>query len=151
MAFLHNCNRKRPSRLAFSLLEMVMASTLMVSALVPTMAVMRDAMAKSRDLHRRNLLANYAVRVVESQAAAVMVNWTSANTSGNFASDGHTNVRFTCSRSDVPADGGLTGQLMHIQVTVFDDVDDDGSHDANENSVFYRTKVARLESYENEE
>jgi type II secretory pathway pseudopilin PulG len=143
--------RTASARNGFSLLEMVMAAALIVGALVPTMAVMRDAMAKSRDLNRRNLLSNYAVRVLESQAAVVMTDWTNTTVTGNFNSDGHPNIRFSATRSDAPANGGLTNQLMHLQVTVFDDTDGDSTADANENSILYRTKVARLQSYEDEE
>jgi type II secretory pathway pseudopilin PulG len=143
--------RERFARRAFSLLEMVMAATLVAGTLVPTMGVMRDAMAKSRDLNRRNLLSNYAVSVLEAQAAMAMTNWTSTTTTGNFSADGHTTIRYSATRSDAPADGGLTGQLMHVQVTVFDDTDGDTTADANELSVLYRTKVAHLQSYEDEE
>ncbi|MDZ4656002.1 MAG: hypothetical protein SH868_00345 [Bythopirellula sp.] len=149
-----NCSRSRrkfSERGAFSLLEMVMAATLVAGTLVPTMAVMRDAMAKSRDLNRRNLLSNYAVSVLETQAAVAMKNWTSTTTSGNFTADGHASIRYTATLSDAPASGGITGQLMHIQVNVFDDADNDATADANELSVLYRTKVAHLQSYEDEE
>jgi hypothetical protein len=127
-----------------------MAATLVAGTLVPTMAVMRDAMSKSRELSRRNLLANYAVSVLESQTALTIANWSTAATSGNFGGDGHPTIRYTVNRSDAPADGGVTGQLMHIRVTVFDDSDGDLTLDANELSVLYRTKVARLQSYEDE-
>jgi hypothetical protein len=140
----------KPKR-AFSLLEMAMAATLVAGTLVPTMAVMRDAMAKSRELSRRNLMSNYAVSVLESQAATAMINWTTATASGNFSTDGHTALRYTASRSDAPGDGGITGQLMHVQVRVYDDTDNDSTFDASELSVLYRTKLARLQSYEDEE
>jgi hypothetical protein len=148
--FIHRDRRRHHPR-GFSLLEMAMASTLVAGTLVPTILVMRDAMAKSRDLNRRNLLANYAVSILESQTALVMSNWTSSTVTGNFASDGHASIRYSAARSDAPADGGLTSQLMHIQVTVFDDMDADTTLDASELSVLFRTKVARMQSYENEE
>lgn len=128
-----------------------MAAALVAGTLVPTMAVMRDAMAKSRELSRRNLMSNYAVSVLESQAASTMLNWTTSTVTGNFSGDGHPNLRYTASRSDAPADGGLTGRLMHVQVRVFDDADQDSMFDATELSVLYRTKLARLQSYEDEE
>jgi hypothetical protein len=144
-------NHKLKRRHAFSLLEMAMASTLVAGTLVPTISVMRDAMAKSRDLNRRNLLANYAVSVLEAQTAVIMTNWTSSTVTGNFTADGHASVRYSAVRSDAPANGGLSDQLMHIQVTVFDDTDGDTTLDSNELSVLFRTKVARLQSYEDEE
>jgi ribonuclease D len=146
MARLH----QKPKR-AFSLLEMAMAATLVASTIVPTMAVMREAMAKSRELSRRNLMSNYAVSILESQAASTMRNWSTTTTSGNFSTDGHPKLRYIAQRSDAASDGGLTAQLMHIQVRVFDDTDGDSSFDANELNVLYRTKLARLQSYEDEE
>jgi hypothetical protein len=135
----------------FSLLEMAMAATLVAGTIVPTMAVMRDAMTKSRELSRRNLMANYAVSVLESQAATTMLSWSTATSSGNFGSDGHASLRYMANRSDAPADGGLVGQLMHIQVRVYDDTNGDSTFDADELNVLYRTKLARLQSYEDEE
>ncbi len=142
---------EKRQRTAFSLLEMVMASTLLAGSLVPTLAAIRDAMAKSRDLSRRNLLSNYAVSILESKTALNMYTWSNSNTIGNFAIDGHPKVRFIEVSSDDPADGGIVNQLMHIQVTVFDDADGDSTLDSNELQVTFRTKIAKLESYENEE
>jgi hypothetical protein len=136
---------------AFSLLEMAMAATLVAGALVPSMSVMRDAMAKSRELGRRNLLSNYAASVLESQAATIMTNWTNGTATGDFTADGHSSIRYSAVRSDAPADGGMANQLMHIQVTIFDDTDADGTLDSNELSVLYRTKLANLQSYQLEE
>ena len=138
-------------RRAFSLLEMAMAATLVVGTLVPTMTVMRDAMAKSRELNRRNLLSNYAVSVLEAQSALTITNWNNTTATGSFTSDGHPNIRYSAVRSDAPANGGISSELMHIQVTVFDDTDGDTTADASELSVLYRTKVANLQSYQDEE
>lgn len=137
-------------RRGFSLLEMVAAAVLMTSILAPSLAVMRDAMAKSRDLNRRKLLANYAVRILEDQTALVATNWVNETVSGNFSTDGYPNVRFTGTKSDAVANGGLVNQLMHIQVTVYDDANANLALDSGELKVDYRTKVAKLNSYENE-
>jgi len=126
-----------------------MAAGLMTSILVPSLSVMRDAMAKSRDLHRRSLLANYAVRVVEDECASASGNWVVEKKSGSFVSEGHANIRYTLKKTDSALEGGLPNRLMHIQVTVFDDADADTVLDAGELQVFYRTKVARLNAYEN--
>ena len=128
-----------------------MAAALVTGSLVPTLAVVRDAMAKSRDLNRRNLLANYAVSILEQQCALKMLTWTSTTTTGNVAADGHASVRYSAVASDAVADGGIVGQLMHIQVTVFDDTDGDSTADASELQVLYRTKIAQLAAYQDEE
>jgi hypothetical protein len=130
---------------------MAMAATLVAATLVPTMAVMRDAMSKSRELSRRNLLSNYAVSVLEAQSAIAMTDWISTTATGSFTADGHPSIRYSAVRSDAPANGGISSELMHIQVTVFDDSDGDTTADANELSVLYRTKIANLQSYQDEE
>ncbi len=137
--------------LGFSLLEMVMAAALVTGTVVPALSVIRDSMAKSRDLHRQKLLANYAVNILEDQAAYVATNWTNATIGGDFAADGHGSIRYILTKSDDPADGGLVSQLMNLEVTVYDDTDDDDTLDANEIQETYRTKVAKLNTYENEE
>jgi hypothetical protein len=130
---------------------MAMAAALISGVLVPTLSVVRDAMAKSRELNRRNLLANYAVRTLEGQVALTATNWASANVTGNYSADGHSSIKYSVTKSDAVASGGIVGQLMHIQVTVYDDIDGDNAADAEELKVAYRTKLAKLLSYENEE
>ena len=129
---------------------MIAATALVAGTLAPALAVMRDAMAASRESSRRQLLANYAVQVLEHNAGGTMQNWTSGTTAGNFAADGHAAIRYVLTRSDDPVDGGLDERLMHVQVTVFDDVNGNTSRDANELSLRFRTKVAKLLTYQNE-
>lgn len=128
-----------------------MAAALVTGTVVPALAVIRDAMAQSRDLHRRHLLSNYAVELIEDHAAYAATNWINTTTTGNFSSDGHSSIRYTLTRSDAVANGGLVGQLMVIEATVFDDTDGDTIADVDERQETYRTKVAKMNSYENEE
>jgi prepilin-type N-terminal cleavage/methylation domain-containing protein len=147
MQRVRQTNRAR--RRGFSLVEMIAATALMAGTLAPALAVMRDAMSASREADRRQLLANYAVTVLEYAAAASMQNWGSDTSTGSFASDGHPTIRYQLTRSDDPAGGGVAGRLMHLQATVYDDVDNDSILDANEIKVRFRTKVAKLPTYEN--
>jgi hypothetical protein len=140
----------RTPRRAFSLVEMVAATALMAATLAPALAVMRDAMAVSREGVKRNLLANYAMKVLEEQSALVMQNWTGGTATGNFASDGNSTLRYIATKSDAPASGGLTNRLMHIQVTTFEDANGNSAADASELKINFRTKVAKLLTYENE-
>ena len=142
--------RERTTR-GFSLLEMAAASVIVAGSIVPALALVRDAMATSRDLHRRNLLANYAIHILEERIAIVATNWSSVTTTGDFAADGHADIRFSATTSDDPSDGGITGQLMSVEVTVYDDQDADDSLDTGELRETYRTKIAKLNNYENEE
>jgi type II secretory pathway pseudopilin PulG len=142
--------RASARRGAYSLVELIAATALVTGTLAPALAVMRDAMAVSRETARRNLLALYAVQVLEYSSGASMQGWTPGTTTGNFASEGHPAIRYVVTRSDAPANGGLTNQLMHVQTTVFDDANGNSTLDAGEESVRFRTKVARLLTYQNE-
>ncbi len=137
------------TRRAFSLLEMIAATALVAGTLAPALVVMRDAMALSREAVKRSLLANYAVQVLENQSALVMQNWANGTVTGNFASDGNATLKYTATKSDAPANGGLTNRLMHIQVTAYEDKDGDSVADSNELQVKFRTKVAKLTNYAN--
>jgi type II secretory pathway pseudopilin PulG len=154
MSFTGRTTRSRlrcaASRRAFSLVEMIAATALVAGTLAPALAVMRDAMAISRESTRRNLLAVYAVQALEYASGVTMQGWATGTSLGNFASEGHPAIRYVVTRSDAPANGGITGLLMHVQVTMFDDVNGNTALDANEVSVRFRTKVAKLLTYQNE-
>lgn len=143
--------KSKTSILGFSLLEMLAAAALVTGTVVPALSVIRDAMTQSRELHRRHLLANYAVRLLEDHTAYVAKNWINTTTTGNFSADGHASINYTLTRSDAVIDGGLVNQLMNLEVTVYDDADGDSTLDVGEIQETYRTKVAKLNSYENEE
>lgn len=150
---LRQCKTRRRGRRwrGFSLLEMVAAAALVTGTVVPALAVIRDAMAQSRDLHRRQLLANYAVRITEDQAALVATNWIIETVTGDFLADGHSAIRYIVIKSDNPLAGGLTNQLMNISVIVYDDANDNDLLEIGELTEVYRTKVAKMNSYENED
>ena len=133
------------------MLEMVFATALLAGTLVPALAVMRDALAISRETTSRSLMANYAVQKLEEQMALGMGTWTNDTDANNFSGDGHPGIAFNSVRSDDPVDGGITGSVMHLEVTVFEDLDSDLIPDAGELTLRMRTKIAKLASYENEE
>jgi prepilin-type N-terminal cleavage/methylation domain-containing protein len=144
-----SCRRRGAPRRGFSLLEMLAATALVAGTLSPALAVMRDAMAISREGVERGLVANYATSVLENQSALVGQTWSTGTVTGNFAADGYATIKYTATKSDAPANGGLTNRLMHIQVTAYADQDGDSVADAYEVKFTVRTKIARLTSYVN--
>jgi prepilin-type N-terminal cleavage/methylation domain-containing protein len=147
---MHHQRLHNPRR-GFSLLEMVLATALLAGTLAPALAVMRDAMAVSRETTVRSLLANYAVQKLEEHSAVAIGSWTNATVTGDFSADNNPTLRYSVTRSDLPANGGIAGQLMSVRVTVFEDLDGDSTADANEVQLMMRTKIAKLNTYENEE
>jgi len=140
---------RNPSRCrGFSLLEVLMASTLAAIALVSSLALLRDGMELSETIDDRLMITNYAVSAVERQLADVATNWTSGTEVGDYAADGHADIRYTASRSDAASDGGLPDRLMHIQVTTYLDANGDNALSADEKNCTFRTKIGKFATYE---
>jgi hypothetical protein len=146
-AFCATIRRNGRYRRAYSLLEVVLASTICASALVPALAVMRDGMTLCDIVDTRHLLLLYGVSKMEEQLAIVGATWATGTVTGNFASDGQSNIRYSVTRTDAPASGGITNQLMVITVTTFSDDNGNTTMDASEARLTFTTKVAKLASY----
>jgi hypothetical protein len=136
-------------RKAYSLLEVVMASSICAAALVPALALLRDGMTLADIIDTRHLLLSYGVSKMEEQLAIVAAGWATGSLTGDFAADGHANIRFTVSRSDDPANGGLTNRLMSVTVTTYSDDDGDDVMDAGEMRTTLTTKIAKTVNYAN--
>jgi hypothetical protein len=142
-----NCDRRRPRR-AYSLLEVVLASTICAGALVPALAVMRDGVALGDIIDTRHLLLTYGVSKMEEQLAVVGATWATGTVTGNFAADGQSSIRFSVTRSDSAGSGGITNQLMSVSVTTYSDDNGNTTMDSSEARITLSTKVAKLVSYE---
>ncbi|MEM9185565.1 MAG: hypothetical protein AAGB00_03625 [Planctomycetota bacterium] len=140
--------RPHSRRAAYSLLEVVMAGALVAGTLVPALQLIREGLELSETTDERALLANYAVCKLEENLALVAAAWTSGTVSGDLTADGHSRLRYTVTRSDAVADGGIVGELMHVRVTTYIDEDGDDALDASEPSCSYRTKIGKFASYE---
>lgn len=142
-------HRRTPNPSAgYSLLELVLAVALVAGTLVPALALVRDGLAASETTDQRALMANYAVSKLEEQLALVAAGWTTGSVSGDLSADGHGELRYTITRSDASADGGIEDELMHIRVTTYIDEDGDDALDADEPQCQYRTKIGKFASYE---
>ncbi len=140
--------RRRSAKRAYSLLEVVMASTICATALVPALAFMRDGMTLATTIDTKHMLLTYAVSKMEEQLAVVSATWSEGVVSGDFAADGHSSIRFTATRTDAPASGGIDSRLMSVSVTTYRDDDNDNSMDAAEARLTVTTKISKLVTYE---
>jgi hypothetical protein len=134
-------------RRGYSMIEVVMASAICLTALVPALAVLRDGMTLGDIIDTRQLLLTYSVSKLEEQLAVVAASWTTGTVTGNFASDGQPKIRFTVTRSDAAVDGGVDGKLMVVTVTTYSDDNGNGLMDASEARTTMTTKTAKLVSY----
>jgi hypothetical protein len=129
------------------LLEVVLASAICASALVPALAVLRDGVALGEIIDTRHLLLTFGVSKMEEQLAVVSTTWTNGTITGNFAADGQSAIRFSCSKSDSAASGGITNLLMSVSIITYNDENGNGVMDSSEARVTLSTKVAKLTSY----
>jgi hypothetical protein len=140
---------RRRAPKAYSLLEVVMAGGICASALVPTLALMRDSMTVADNIDTRHLLLVYGVSKMEEELAVVAATWATGTVTGDFAADGHANIRYTAVRTDNPISGGISGRLMSVTITTYSDDDGDDNMDASEMRTIVTTKIGKFVSYEN--
>lgn len=134
-------------RSGYSLLEVVLAAAICASALVPALAVMRDGMTLGDIVDTKQLLLVYGVSKMEEQQAIVGATWVTGTVTGNFASDGQSSIRYSVTRSDAAASGGITNQLMVITTTTYSDDNANSTMDSSEARLTFTTKVAKSVSY----
>jgi hypothetical protein len=140
--------RWKRGKSGYSLLEVVLASAICTTALVTALAILRDGMTNAGRIDTRNLMLIYGVSKMEEQLAVVAASWATGTLNGDFAGDGFPNIRYTATRTDNPASGGLTNQLMSVSVTVYSDEDGDDTLDAGEMQSVFTTKISKLVNYE---
>lgn len=141
--------RRRPARRGTTLLELVAASTVIATALVPALRVMRDSLKISRQLEVREAMATIAMSVLEQESARVSGRWimqTATHRQPGIDS-GYPSVIAFSNVSDSLSKGGIPNSLAVVSVTAFEDANRSGRLDNDEPSVTFATKVAGLTSY----
>ena len=129
------------------MLEVVLASSICMTALVPALAVLRDGIALGDKIDTRHLLLTYSVSKLEEQLGIVAATWATGTVTGNFAADGQASIRYTVTRSDAVVDGGIVGKLMVVTVTTYSDDNGNSAMDSSEARTTMTTKIANLVSY----
>src|SRR4051794_7518504 len=140
-------SRAKNARAAYSMIEVVLASSICITAIVPALSMLRNGIALADIIDTRHLLLNYAVSKMEEQLAIVGATWSTGTLTGNFASDGQATIRYSVTRSDAVVDGGVVGKLMTVTVTTYSDDNGNSTMDAVEARTTMTTKVAKLVSY----
>ncbi len=132
------------------MLELVAASMLIGTTLVPALQIMTRSLEVTRKLTTSEALATLGASMLEKSLAQTSSTWSTASSSGNFSSDGYPTIGYTVTRSDAVTDGGIPNSLMAIQVTTWDDRNNNGRWDTGEPTVTFASKVARLTTYDYE-
>jgi hypothetical protein len=129
------------------MLEVVLAASICIGAIVPALKVLRDGIALGDIIDARHLLLTYAVTKMEEQLAIIGATWATGTLVGNFAADGHSGIRYAVTRSDAVVDGGVVGKLMVVTVTAYSDDNGNSAMDPSEARTTMTTKTANLASY----
>lgn len=140
------CTHRRSK--AYSLLEVVLAASICATALVPALAVLRDGITLADTMDKRHLLLIYGVSKMEERLPIIAATWAESTMTGDFAADGHANVRFTITSSDEVASGGIVNRLMNVSLTTYSDDDGDDTMDAGEMRTTFTTKIGKTVTYE---
>lgn len=131
-----------------SLLEVVAAGTIIATALVPALRMMRDSLEVSRGLEEADLMSTLCVDKLEEQMNNVAATWDKTTTSGNYAAlEGRSYLKFRITKSDAVSDGGIVNRLMAITAVVWNDANGNGNPDTGEKKVTFATKVSKFVSY----
>jgi len=142
----HRHSRRRGQ----SLLEVVAASTIIATAMVPALRMMRDSLRISRDVETAGVMASLCVSKLEEEMAKTSATWSTQLITGDFASAGRRDISFEVTKSDDASAGGIKNALMAISVVVWHDKNGNGTQDGNEPSVTYGSKISKLLGYEDE-
>ena len=139
---------QKPRRRGQSLLEVVAASMIIATTLVPALRMMRDSLQISRDEEEAELMATLCVDELEKHLANVSATWDKTTASGDYAAlENRSYLKFRVIKSDAVSDGGIVGRLMSLVAVVWNDANGNGSPDANEKKVTFATKVSKFVSY----
>ena len=144
--------RLKTSRRGQSLLEVIAASTIIATAMVPALRMMRDSLEVSRGLEEADLMATLCVDKLEEQMNKVAATWDKTTASGDYtALEGRSYLKFKVTKSDSGADGGISDRLMAITTVVWNDANGNGTLETGEKKVMFGTKVSKFVSYNNYE
>jgi hypothetical protein len=145
---LEQVNRmQRATRRGNSMLEVVAASVIVASTLVPALRMMRDSLGIAREVETCDMMTTLCASRLEQTLSQTCANWNTNTVSGDYASIGYSNIRYTVTKSDSSTDGGLPDRLIAITAVVWDDANGNGAMETNEKRVRFASKIAKFVSY----
>lgn len=133
-----------------TMLELVAATIIISTALVPALRLTRDGVSQLDRLEQAERCHLLCVSKLEETLALTEGNWSMSNTSGHFGSAGWSSHRFTATRTDAASSGGIPNSLCVVQVVVWSDGNGNGSPDSDEVQCTLTSKLAKLQSYDYE-
>lgn len=143
------CRPGRP-RWGQTMLELVAATIIISTALVPALRLTRDGVSQLDRLEQAERCHLLCVSKLEETLAQTAGNWNMGTASGHFGSAGWSTHRFSVTRTDTQASGGIPNALCVVRVVVWSDNNGNGGLDNDEVHCELTSKLARLRSYDYE-
>ena len=141
-------SRTARKRRGMSLTEVLAATVILGTTIVPALQFVRDGMTLSRDNETRHAITNFCISKMEEHLALSAAAWTNGTFTGDFTSEGYSSIKFTVTRSDAVASGGVVGKLMAVTVTVWNDTNGNGSIDSGELQITMASKISKMSVYQ---
>jgi hypothetical protein len=130
------------------MLELIAATVIMGTALVPALRMVRDGMTISRDNETRSLIVTFCASKMDEHLTLAAASWTTGTFTGTFSTEGYSTIKWKVVRDDAASAGGVSGKLMSITTTVWYDTNGDGSVSTGELNLVLATKVAKMALYQ---
>ncbi len=131
------------NRRSFTFVELIAAIAILAITIVPATQYLAGSMTLRRRLERNSVMVVLAIQTIEQQMAVINGGFTTAQETGTFAAQGHTEIAYERIRTDATAQGGIPDLLMVITVRVWSDDNSNVLLDAGESLVELHTKMAR--------
>jgi len=133
-----------------SMLELVAATIIISTAMVPTLRLTRNSLQTLERIEQSERCHFFCVSTMEEAMILTSGHWEIQPRNGDFSSVGWPNYRYQVTLSDSPAEGGITDALAVITALVWYDENGSGSPESDEVHCRLQTKLAKLQSYEYE-
>lgn len=133
--------QQQPRQRGSSLVDVIAATVLTASVLVPTTRVLRDSISTGRRLQMQQQLLISCQDVLEAEMQAVSQGGRLRNSGGRLNTDPGL-LQYEVTSTDQTAAGGLPGQLIAVSAVVWEDVNRNQRQDSGEPHVSLFSKVA---------
>ena len=130
-----------PRRGGSSLVDVIAATVLTASVLVPTTRVLRDSISTGHRLHMQQQLLISCQNVLEAEMQAVSQGGRLRKSGGRLNTDSG-RLHYEVISTDQPAAGGLPGQLIAVSALVWEDGNRNKRRDSGEPHVSLFSKIA---------
>ncbi|MCA9161816.1 MAG: prepilin-type N-terminal cleavage/methylation domain-containing protein [Planctomycetales bacterium] len=143
--------RRRNGRRGQTLLELLVATSIIAITLVPALRMMRDSVRVGRRVEAGTAMSTICVDRLEQYLALSCGSWQNVNVTGDCAAQGYPQLKWQVFANDGAVFGGTPNRLMVIYSSVWEDRNNNNLWESSsEPRVQFATKLAHVVAYEHE-